>query len=113
MSSSKNYAKKIYQHSDMGKLEAFIRRFYNIKELNDALHKSPEKIKINKIRTDAEEWHIKHTDAFIEVENEFRMKQKEFMDRQNAKLNEQMNAEADILRQFEKDFNSKVPQAIK
>lgn len=113
MSTSINYDKQVYKKSDMGKLESFIRRFYNIKELNNAFQKSPEGITVRKIRTDAEEWHIKHTDAFIEVENEFRIKQKAFMDEQNEYLLKQMNSEVNILRQFEKDFNSKVPQAIK
>jgi Uri superfamily endonuclease len=111
MGTSKNYAKHAYKGSEMGKLEAFIRRFYNITVLKNALDEDMDvRMSISKIRNDAEKWHIKHTDDFIEVENEFRIKQKEFLERQDAKLLAQMNEEANILRKFEKDFNNKVPQ---
>jgi hypothetical protein len=111
MGSSINYAKQIYKKSEIGLLESFIRRFHTTKKLSDALNLDSEtKNKIEKIRKDAEVWHTKHTDEFIEEENLFRSKQKDFMDRQNKKLIADMNAEADILREFEKTFNSKALQ---
>ena len=99
MSSSKNYNKKLYKLSEQGKLEQYIKRFHNIKELREAFEKSPNASLVEQIQKEAHEYHTKHTDDFIAVEERFKKDQSE-------RLNSDLNRIANILREFEQSFNS-------
>lgn len=100
MSSSINYNKQLYKKSQQGLLEAYIRRFRNIKPLREAFEKSPGADLMDKIQIDAEKYHTKHTDEFIEIETQFKKDQ-------NARLLSDLNKIANILREFEQSFNNK------
>lgn len=104
MSSSKNYDKQIYKKSEQGQLEAYIKRFYNIKELREAFEKSTGADLVEKIQKDAHAYHTKHTDDFLKIEEKFKKDQSE-------RLNNDLNRMRNILREFEQSFNNKHGQS--
>lgn len=106
MGVSKNYAKQIYQASDLGKLEAKIRRFYNIKSLAEAFDKSPEGLKVRKLRDENEKGYIALAEKQGKVEQELiDLKKKHEKDIEEL-LKVNLTREVEIITAFEKNFNN-------
>lgn len=106
MSSSINYEKKIHKDSEIGKLEARIKRFYNIKALADAFDKSEDGNKVRSLRDKAVKEIQKMANEFEEIQTAYLAKEKEFDEKLKELGAKRMKAEVDILNNFEKTFNN-------
>lgn len=106
MSSSKNYDKKIHKDSELGKLEARIKRFYNIKQLAEAFDKSEDGNKVRDLRDKAVEEIQKMANEFEEIQKAYMAKEKEFDEKLKESAIERMRSEVEILNNFEKTFNN-------
>lgn len=106
MGTSINYDKKIYERSELGKLEARIRRFLNIEKLANAINNSPEGTKIQKLRQDSQKEFTKLTDDFSKIELKFKEEEKKYNAKLESTLIKYMKQEVDIMNNFEKNFNN-------
>ena len=104
MSASKNYDKDIYKHSELGKLEAKVRRFYNIEVLAKAFDKSPQGLEVRRLRKEAEEKYSKLADKQAEIEKKLLEQKKAGEKEIEDELKKYMQKEVDILTKFEINF---------
>jgi 2-phosphoglycerate kinase len=104
MSKATTNARYEYEHTHAGKLQAYIRRFHNIKELKDAFEQSEHKQTVTVIQNDLEESIKKLTEDFSGIEKTFREEKAKYETAVNDKLVSMLEQVADILKEFEKNY---------
>jgi len=104
MGASINYEKKLYQSSELGKLEAKVRRFYNITELAEKFKTSSESMKVRKIREKAEKEYSDMADRQGKVEQKLLDLKKANEKELEEKLTKYLKQEVEVLVSFEKSF---------
>lgn len=93
-----------HDHSQVGKIEAYIRRFHNIKELREAFEKTEGYKTVNTIRDDMEKKVMEESTAFEEVEKKFLEERKAYELRVNDMLFSMLFETEKILKEFEKNY---------
>lgn len=100
----KSLEKYVYERSPIGKIQAYIRRFHNIKELSDAFNLSEDFTKANNLRVEMEKMLMKETDDFSAVELKFLEEKKAHEAKVNDILYTMLSETADILKKFEENY---------
>lgn len=100
----KNHLKAMYQASELGQLQMYMRRFHNIDDLRQEFEQSDDARLVSTIQKEAEEFHTKHTDDFIVEEQKFRAFEKQFQAEQEQRLLEDMRKIVAILKKFEHEY---------
>ena len=93
-----------YDHSPIGKIQAYISRFHNIEKMRAAFEKTDDFAKCETLKNEMETSVSKLTDDFSEVEKEFIAKRNEYNQAINGKLFDTLSEIADKMKQFEKNY---------
>lgn len=100
-------SKTLYNQSDLGRLQAYIRRFHNITELKDAFDKSQDFFAVSALQKVMSDEIERETDLFTEIEKKFIEDKKAYEKKLDTILVEKLTKIADVMKEFEKNYGNK------
>lgn len=99
--------KQIYNQSDLGKLQAYIRRFHNIRELKKSFDESQDYFTVSALQKIMSDELERETDTFIEIEKKFIEDKKEYEAKMNTILVKELAKIVKVMKEFEKNYGNK------
>jgi len=108
MSKAQNSERYQYEHSPIGKVQAYIRRFNNIADLRKAFDESDDFKKVDGMKVEMEKYVSDETEKFEVIEAKFREDKIRYEATVNDKLVSTLTEIANILKEFEKNYERKI-----